>query len=290
MSTAFISGGAEGQGYLLARKLAQRGWRVFAGVLPNAKTDGFADLPSVTVVPQDVSDPDSVIKSAEIVEAALKGDGIDLLLNVAGVADIGSGPLENASTADLRRVFEINTFGQLRLIQAFLPALRRASPGARIMNYASGAVLVTPPCAGVYSMSKHAVHGMTLTLRGELAPFGIQLTTVMPGGVLTNMSKNSFQTTKDMWDRVRPEIRKIYEPFLWTPTTQVLPTLLEKSGSTPEQAVDAALKLLDIKRWKSSYTIGKDAAMLKPMHKFLSEGMFEAMLRNTYKVPALKTK
>lgn len=290
MPTAFISGGAEGQGYLLARKLAQRGWKVFAGVLPGARSDGFADLPSVIAVPQDVSKPESVIASAAIVEEHLGQGGIDLLLNVAGIADVGSGPLEGASEADVHKVFEINTFGQLRLIQAFLPALRRASPGARIMNYASGAVLVTPPCAGVYSMSKHAVHGMTLTLRGELAPFGIQLTTVMPGGVLTNMSKNSHQTTKDMWDRVRPEIRKLYTPFLWKPTTEVLPALLEKSGSTPEQAVDAALKLLDIKRWKASYTIGKDAAMLKPMHKFLSEGMFEAMLRSTYKVPALRTK
>ena len=274
MSTAFISGGAEGQGYLLARKLAQRGWRVFAGVLPNARSEGFADLPNVTTVEQDVSDPDSVIRSAEIVEAALNGEGIDLLMNVAGIADVGSGPLENAKTADIRKVFEINTFGQLRLIQAFLPAMRRAKLGARIMNYASGAVLVTPPCAGVYSMSKHAVHGMTLTLRGELAPFGIQITTVMPGGVLTNMSKNSHQTTKDMWDRVRPEIRKIYEPFLLKPTTEVLPDLLEKSGSTPEQAVDAALLLLDIKRWKSFYTVGKDAAALKPMWKLLPEAWF----------------
>jgi NAD(P)-dependent dehydrogenase (short-subunit alcohol dehydrogenase family) len=222
------------------------------------------------------------------VEERLAGAGLDLLMNVAGVADIGSGVLENASTADVRRVFEINTFGQLRLVQAFLPALRRANPPARIMNYGSGAILVSPPGAGVYNMSKHAVHGMTLTLRTELGPFGIQVTTVLPGGVKTGMTANPFESTKAMWGRTRPELRAIYEPFLLHPTTQVLPALLEAKGSTADEATDATLKLLDIKRWKSSYTVGKDAAALKPLQKILPESWFDAMLRSTYKLPKPK--
>ena len=120
MKTAFISGGAEGQGHLLARKTRQaQGWRVFAGMLPNARTAGFCRhiAKSITTVEQDVSDPDSVLRSAAIVEEHLAGAGLDLLMNVAGVADVGSGVLENASTADVRRVFEINTF-------------RPAAPGA----------------------------------------------------------------------------------------------------------------------------------------------------------------
>jgi NAD(P)-dependent dehydrogenase (short-subunit alcohol dehydrogenase family) len=286
MKTAFISGGAEGQGHLLARKLAKQGWRVFAGMLPNARTAGFADVPSITVVEQDVSDPDSVLRSAAVVEEHLNGDGLDLLMNVAGVADVGSGVLENASTADVRRVFEINTFGQLRLVQAFLPALRRSKTGARIMNYGSGAIIVSPPGAGVYNMSKHAVHGMTLTLRNELAPFGIQITTVLPGGVKTGMTANPFESTKAMWGRTSPELRKLYEPFLLHPTTEILPKLLETKGSTADEATDAALKLLDIPRWKTCYTVGKDAAMLRPLQKFLPEAWFEAMLRSTYKLPA----
>jgi NAD(P)-dependent dehydrogenase (short-subunit alcohol dehydrogenase family) len=196
--------------------------------------------------------------------------------------------LENASTEDVRRVFEINTFGQLRLVQAFLPSLRRASPGARIMNYGSGAIIVSPPGAGVYNMSKHAVHGMTLTLRTELGPFGIQVTTVLPGGVKTGMTANPFESTKAMWTRTRPDLRAIYEPFLLHPTTEVLPKLLEEKGSTAEEAVDDTLKLLDIKRWKSCYTVGKDAAALRPMQKFLPEAWFDAMLRSTYKLPKPK--
>jgi NAD(P)-dependent dehydrogenase (short-subunit alcohol dehydrogenase family) len=287
MKTAFISGGAEGQGHLLARKLAKRGWRVFAGMLPNARTAGFADIPSITTVEQDVSDPDSVTRSAAAVEEHLAGAGLDLLMNVAGVADIGSGVLENASVADVRRVFEINTFGQLRLVQAFLPALRRAK-NARIMNYGSGAIIVSPPGAGVYNMSKHAVHGMTLTLRTELGPFGIQVTTVLPGGVKTGMTANPFDSTKAMWTRTRPELRALYEPFLLHPTTEILPKLLEEKGSTADEATDDTLRLLDIRKWKSCYTVGKDAAALRPLQKFLPEAWFDAMLRSTYKLPAPK--
>lgn len=289
MKTAFVSGGAEGQGHLLARKLAQRGWRVFAGMLPNARTAGFADVDLVIPISQDVADPESVRASAAEVEQQLAGGALDLLMNVAGVADVGSGVLENARTEDIRRVFEINTFGQLRLVQAFLPALRRAKPPARIMNYGSGAIIVSPPGAGVYNMSKHAVHGMTLTLRNELAAWGIQVTTVLPGGVKTGMTANPFESTKAMWTRTRPELRELYEPFLLRPTTQILPKLLEERGSTAEEATDAALKLLDIPRWKSSYTVGNDAKMLKPLQKFLPESWFEGVMRSTYKIPRAKT-
>lgn len=285
--TAFISGGAEGQGHLLARKLAARGWRVFAGMLPRARSAGFADMPAITTIEQDVSDPESVQRSAALVEAQLDGGGLQLLMNVAGVADVGSGVLENASTEDVRRVFEINTFGQLRLVQAFLPALRRGAP-ARIMNYGSGAIVVSPPGAGVYNMSKHAVHGMTLTLRTELGPFGIQVTTVLPGGVKTGMTANPFDSTKAMWTRTKPELRALYEPFLLKPTTEILPKLLEEKGSTAEEATEAALRLLDIPRWKSCYTVGKDAAPLLTMRKLLPEAWFDSMLRSTYGLPKPK--
>lgn len=285
MKTAFITGGAEGQGYLLARKLASRGWRVFAGVLPNAQSLGYADLPNVTPVPQDVSEDDSVAQSAKTVDAALNGAGLDLVMNVAGVADLASGPLEGAPMDKVRKLFEINTFGQLRVVQAFLPMLRRADPPGRIVNYASGAVLVNPPCSGAYNMTKHAVHGMTLTLRSELAAFGIQVTTIMPGGVLTKMSANSTETTKAMWTRTPAEIRKLYEPALLKPTTEILPKMLEERGSQPEPVVDEMIALLDKPDWEAFYMVGKDAHALKPLHKWLPDRWFERMLRKTYAIP-----
>src|ERR1051325_3834850 len=82
---------------------------------------------------------------------------------------------------------------------AFLPLIRKNAPGSRIANYSSGAILANPVGAGIYNMTKHAIHGMTLTLRHELAPFGIQVTSIIPGGVLTGMSANSPANTKKSW-------------------------------------------------------------------------------------------
>src|SRR3546814_15255402 len=102
-------------------------------------------------------------------------------MNIAGVANIGTGVLEAADFAAVERLFNINLYGQLRVIQAFLPLIRKNAPGSRIANYSSGAILANPVGAGAYNMTKHAIHGMTLTLRNELAPFGIQVTSIIPG-------------------------------------------------------------------------------------------------------------
>src|SRR3546814_9350100 len=61
-------------------------------------------------------------------------------------------------------------------------------------------------------MTKHAIHGMTLTLRHELAPFGIQVTSIIPGGVLTAMSANAHANTRKTWHEQPEALRKIYEP------------------------------------------------------------------------------
>jgi NAD(P)-dependent dehydrogenase (short-subunit alcohol dehydrogenase family) len=288
MKTGFVTGATEGQGHLLARKLGKLGWKVFAGVYPGAKTEGFPGVANVSTIDLDVTKTESVTAAAQAVTAALGGAGLDLVLNVAGIANIGVGVLEGANIDDMKRLFDVNTFGQLRVIQAFLPLLRKARPPGRIVNYASGAVLVNPPAAGGYNMSKHAVHGMTLTLRNELASFGIQTTTIMPGGVKTTMTANAHQTTKDMWDKTPAAVRVIYEPSLYGPTTQVLPDMLEKRGSTADEVTDDLLKILKIKKWKAFYTVGKDASALGPMHKLLPERWFDSIMRSTYQIPTYK--
>src|SRR5689334_2172230 len=226
MKTAFITGANVGQANLLTKALAERGWRVFAGVLPGAPTD-LKTGGTVTVVEQDVSSTESVKKSADVVKAALGDGGLDLLMNVAGVANVATGALEGVDLAAAERLFHINMFGQLRVIQAFLPLIRKNAPGSRIANYSSGAIIANPVGAGIYTMTKHAIHGMTLTLRHELASLGIQVTSIVPGGVLTGMSANSHENTKKSWGEQREDIRKAYDHLAPT-MCQVLPDMLEK--------------------------------------------------------------
>jgi NAD(P)-dependent dehydrogenase (short-subunit alcohol dehydrogenase family) len=287
MRSVFITGANVGQANLLSKKLAERGWRVFAGVLPGAPTD-LRSGGSITVIEQDVSNTESVRASAEQVTQALNGQGLNLLLNVAGVANIAVGVIEAVNLDELQRLFNINAFGQLRVVQAFLPLLRQAAPDARIINYSSGAILANPVGAGAYNMTKHAIHGMTLTLRHELAPLGIQVTSIIPGGVLTGMSANSHQNTRTTWNKQPEAVRKAYEPFLGKVVMQVLPDMLEKHGSTPEQAVDEALKIIELKKWKPMNYVGKDVKPMGLMRRLLSDSALEKVMRSQFKIPAYK--
>lgn len=287
MKTAFITGANVGQANLLSKALAERGWRVFAGVLPGAPTD-LKTGGTITVVEQDVSSTESVKASAEKVKMALGEGGLDLLMNVAGVANIATGVLEAVDLAQAEKLFHINAFGQLRVIQAFLPLIRRNAPGARIANYSSGAIIANPIGAGVYTMTKHAIHGMTLTLRHELAPFGIQVTSIVPGGVLTGMSANSHETTRTSWARQPESIRKVYEPHLGNTYMKVLPDMLEKTGSTPQQALEGTLQILDKAKWKPIELLGKDVKPMGIMRRLFSDSTLESMMRSAFKIPSYK--
>ncbi len=287
MKTAFITGANVGQANLLVKALSGDGWRVFAGVLPGAPTD-LRSEGNVTVIEQDVSRTDSVAESARQVTAALDGGGLDLLMNVAGVANVAVGVLEGADLEAADRLFHINTFGQLRVIQAFLPLLRKNAPGARIANYSSGAILANPVGAGIYNMTKHAIHGMTLTLRHELAPFGIQVTSIIPGGVLTGMSANAHENTKKSWAAQPAEIQAVYGPPLGHVMMQVLPDMLEKTGSTPEQALAGTLDILKKKKWKPMEYLGKDVKPMGVMRRLLSDSQLESMMRMSFKIPSHK--
>ena len=287
MKTAFLTGANVGQANLLSKALAERGWRVFAGVLPGAPTD-LKTGGNLTVVDQDVSSTESVRASAEVVKQALGEGGLDLLMNVAGVANIATGVLEAVDLAQAERLFHINAFGQLRVVQAFLPLIRKNAPGSRIANYSSGAILANPIGAGVYTMTKHAIHGMTLTLRLELAPFGIQVTSIVPGGVLTGMSANSHENTRNSWNKQPEHIRRAYEPHLGNTYMKVLPDMLEKTASSPEQALQGTLEILDRKKWRPIELLGKDVKPMGVMRRLLTDSALEAMMRSAFKIPVYK--
>lgn len=287
MQTAFITGANVGQANLLVKSLASSGWRVFAGVLPGAPTD-LESGGNITVVDQDVSSEESVRESARVVTEALNGQGLDLLMNVAGVANIAVGVIEAVDQQQLERIFQINTFGQLRVVQAFLPLIRKNAPRSRIANYSSGAIIANPIGSGGYNMSKHAIHGMTLTLRHELAPLGIQVTSIVPGGVLTGMSANAKEQVTRTWNMQPAEIREIYNPHLSNTILNVLPEMLNKTGSTPEEALKGTLDILAKKKWKPMELLGKDVKPMGIMRRMFSDSSLEKMMRSAFKIPSYK--
>ena len=285
--TAFITGAAMGMGAMKANKLAERGWKVFAGVLPKANTSELNDHENIVQVKQDVTSDKSVKDSAKTVAKHLGDKGLDLLINNAGIAHLGTGPIEGIHMDEMRIIFEVNTFGAMRVTQAFLPMIRKAAPDSRIINFASGAVRANPACSGSYNMSKWAVEGLTCTLRNELAPFGIEVTSIEPGAVKTHMTANAEETTKSIWSNMSDEVRAVYEPHLLETTTTKMVEAIDK-GNDADYLTDQVLALLEKKTWKPRYLVGKDVKAMKPMLALLPERTVEKLIQKGVGIPQYK--
>jgi NAD(P)-dependent dehydrogenase (short-subunit alcohol dehydrogenase family) len=280
--SAVVTGAAMGMGMLMARKLAQRGWRVFAGVMPGLDTSELTHGVELTVIKQNVTDQEMVRAGAREVTAALAGAGLDLLINNAGIANIATGVLEGVDIEESKRLFDVNLWGQVRMIQAFLPQLHASRQSPRIFNFSSGAVRVPMPCSAIYNMSKYAVEGMTNTLRYELAKFGIQVTSIEPGAVKTHMTANPVESTASIWERTSPEMRKRYEAKL-RPITDSLGKML-LTANDPDYVTDSVLKLVDVRRLKPRYMVGKEVKLLPALQRLLSETAFERLIAKQFNI------
>lgn len=275
--TVFITGAATGIGLATARKLDQQGWIVFGGAMPDQDvTDLLANASErLTVVFLDTTDDGLVNQAVEQVGEQVGEAGLYGLINNAGIAHIGSGVIAGVNLDQARALFEVNVLGTVRVTQAFLPLLHQFG-AARIVNLSSGAVRVPVPTAGIYNMSKSAIEGFTKTLRYELAPFGIEVTAIEPGGVRTPMTANAETNMQKVWDSMSSAVRARYESVL-KPVNKNLAKQLE-TANDPDFIADGIIHALTTANPRPRYTIGKEVTLLPFLQKVLSEPLFERLL------------
>lgn len=197
---AVVTGAAQGLGRAIAAELLGRGVRVVLADLHTdvlqatareLDVDGAATLP----VAVDVTDADAM---AALAERTLDQFGrIDLVMNNAGVVPGDGKPLWEADLVEFRRVVDVNLFGVLHGIRAFVPHLVAAGRG-HVVNTASIAGLAGTPMSAAYGTSKHAVVAASEGLRAELDIFGhaIGVTVVCPGFVRTPMVAGTWDTAE----------------------------------------------------------------------------------------------
>ncbi|MDD5335252.1 MAG: SDR family NAD(P)-dependent oxidoreductase [Rhodoferax sp.] len=178
--TILITGCSSGIGAALAQEFHKRGHRVFASA---RRIESLAALAAqgLSTLALDVTDDASIA----IAVAALQGETgqLDLLINNAGYGQFGA--VMDAQPEDLRRQFETNVFAPVALSRAALPLLRR-SKAACIANMGSISGIATTPFAGVYCASKAALHALSDAMRMELAPLGVRVVTIQPGGIVSS--------------------------------------------------------------------------------------------------------
>ncbi|MBS0333679.1 MAG: SDR family oxidoreductase [Proteobacteria bacterium] len=188
--TIFITGASTGLGRATAELFAKKGWQVFATMRnPDAAGD-LAALPGVTVLRLDVTKPDQIAAAAQ---AALGAGPVDVLFNNAGYGL--AGPFEGATDAQLTDELDTNLLGVMRTTLAFLPAMRERKSGTIVTTTSIGG-LVTFPFNSVYHATKWGLEGWSESLAYELAPFGIRVKTVAPGGISTDFAGRSLVLTQ----------------------------------------------------------------------------------------------
>lgn len=186
-----VTGSSSGMGKEVCMQLAEKGYRVFAS-MRNKKNIEFVQEEaknrkvSLEYVQLDVRDDDSVEKAVEKVVG--EAGRIDVLINNAGYGLMGA--LETVKIEEIKEQYETNVFGVVRCIQAVLPYMRQQNSGV-IINVSSAAALTGSPLASIYASSKFAIEGLTESLVGELAPFGIRVCIIEPGLVLTRFNEDS---------------------------------------------------------------------------------------------------
>ncbi len=186
---AVITGIATGIGHATTERLVAAGSHVFGTVLDQAEADAASAKfgEAVTPIIMDVTDDAAVARAAKQVDEALGDRRLDGLVNNAGIA-VG-GPAMDLPIADFQMQMEVNVTGMLRVTQAFGPLLgtdpeRTGKPG-RIVNISSVAGQLGSPFLAPYVASKHAVEGLSKSLRIELLHYGIDVIMIGPGPVAT---------------------------------------------------------------------------------------------------------
>lgn len=179
--SVLITGCSTGIGEATARRLHGAGYDVYASARKPESMAALAEA-GIHTLALDVTDESSMARAVAQVEGSAASGAVDVLVNNAGYGLYG--PVEQLPMDEIRRQFETNFFGLVRLTQLVLPGMRRMRRG-RIVNVSSMGGRVTLPGGTMYHASKHAVESLSDGLRFELRPFGIDVVLIEPGPVKT---------------------------------------------------------------------------------------------------------
>lgn len=271
--TVVITGASSGIGLSSVSRMVQSGWRVFATVRKPQDGDRLrSDFgTSVTPVIMDVSDRVSVTKSAEQVESQLDGFGLDGLVNVAGVGKVA--PVEYMTQKALLEIFDINVFGQIAVIQAFLPLLRKAR--GRIVNISSVGAHIAIPFGSLINASKSALGIFSDTLRLELHPFGVLVSAVEPGAIKTPAVDKTLGDVEGVIRNLPPNGQAQYGEILRGFARRAYER--EMNGSSPQVVARAVHHALTATRPRTRYRVGKHATLLAALATLLPDGLLDVI-------------
>jgi NAD(P)-dependent dehydrogenase (short-subunit alcohol dehydrogenase family) len=250
-----VTGAAKGIGEATALHLDAKGFRVFAGVRTEADAAALRERGSDRLVPMllEVTDEADIARAVETVKQSGPFEQLALVNNAAVSSP---GPLEFVPVSEVRAHFEVNVLGALAVTQAFLPLIREARD-RRIVNVSSVNGRLAWRYIGPYIASKHALEGLSDTLRMELHRWGIRVSVIQPGAIDTPM----FETSRERGRRIAGDFsasaHELYGGLLRAIAER--PGRAPKYAISPERVARVIHRALTARRPRIRYVVGWDA-------------------------------
>lgn len=261
-----VTGASTGIGAASARELARQGFQVLAGVRREQDADALRALRIEPVI-LDITQPDHVADLA----ARVRSEPMALRALVNNAAISINAPVEALPLDEWRRLFEVNLFGHIAVTQALLPALLRSS--GRVINISSVGGRVAMATFGPYGGTKFALEAVSDALRRELAPLGVRVVVVEPGGVRTEMGDRGIAATSRLAAAMSPEHQDRYGSLVQA--VNALTAAGTGRGKSADDVARVIAKAVTARKPRTRYTVGRDAALLTRLSRVLPDSMLD---------------
>lgn len=254
-----VTGASSGIGEATATQMAAAGFTVYGAA---RRVDRIAQLPGVVPIAMDVTDEDQVTAA---VQRIIDEQGrLDILVNNAGYAQYG--PVEDISIDAARRQFDVNIFGLARLTQLVIPHMRAQGKGT-IVNISSMGGRIYTPMGAWYHATKHALEGWSDCLRVELAPQGIDVIIVEPGGIATEFNEVLGQHAS--------EVSQPYVALQQSVARTMGDPSFQSKLSPPSLIADTIIKAVNSPKPKGRYMAGYLAKPMWRLRRFGGDGLYD---------------
>jgi NAD(P)-dependent dehydrogenase (short-subunit alcohol dehydrogenase family) len=269
-----ITGCSTGIGRAAAERLARAGMTVYASA---RRPESIEDLKQAgcRTLALDVTDEDSMRAAVEEVERA--EGAVGALVNNAGYSQ--SGAVETVPLDDVRRQFETNVFGLLRMSQLVLPGMRSRRKG-RIVNLSSMGGKLTFPGGGIYHATKHAVEALSDAMRFEVRGFGVDVVVVEPGLIRTSFGDAAVQSV--------PREDGPYAEFnraVAKATARVYDGPLGRLGAGPDAVAKVIERALTADHPRTRYKVTASARVLMAQRSLLPDRAWDAVVGTSFPRP-----
>jgi NAD(P)-dependent dehydrogenase (short-subunit alcohol dehydrogenase family) len=278
VGAVLVTGCSSGIGRATAALLARRGHTVYATA---RSQDSLADLAAggCRTLALDVTDEDS--RRAAVDTVVSEAGSVGALVNNAGYSQ--SGALETLDLDDVRRQFETNVFGLLRMCQLVLPSMRERGTG-RIVNVSSMGANFTFPGGGSYHATKYAVEALSDALRFEVAGFGVGVTVVQPGIIRTSFSERAVAEVPSPGDQAGP-----YDEFNASVAEATRAVYqhgaLARLGGEPEDVAKVIARAITARRAPVRVRVTPSAHVLVNQRRLLPVRVWDRLLRSQFPTP-----